>query len=512
VIPVPAHVSTRTYAGWQHEKVHFLLGLSGRRAALVAVAVFLGLQPIASGHLTGALLTWPLALVLAACAYVRVAGRTLDEWTITMGSYSLLTLGRKTTFLSGAFAPGRGTDPPRPDLPGVLAPLRILTAKDGTGSDIAVLHHPHARTYTAVAAVDSAGLGLLDPDRAEAKVQAWGEVLASLCTEDQPLARLQFVSRTVPQSVAALRTWHTDHLDPAAPLASVLTNEALLAGAAPATCRRHTWLAVSLDARRTATAVRASGGGDTGACQVLEQQVRALRPLLAEAGITVTGWLDTPELAEVIRTGFDPHAAAGLDHRRAVALDQSARGQEPAVPAGLDPALAGPAAAHASWSSYRHDSALSVTYAVHTWPISPVYATALAALLADATHRRSFSFLIEPLGPRAAQKAVMIERTKREVGIRLRARTGQAVSATEQVALDRAAAQDSEHAHGSGLARFTGYLTVTVEDPEQLPEACAQAEAGAALVGIELRRMYGAQDTGFAMTLPVGLGLPAKRW
>jgi len=509
---MPAPVPARTYAGWQHEKVHFLLGLSGRRAALLGVAVFLGLQPIASGHLAGAVLTWPLALVLAACAYVRVAGRTLDEWTITVVSYNLLKLHHKNTFLSGAFAPGRGSEPPRLDLPGVLAALRILTATDGTGQNIAVLHHPHARTYTAVAAVDSAGLGLLDPDRAETMVAAWGEVLASLCTEDQPVARVQFASRTVPQTVGALRSWHTDHLDPAAPLASVMVNEVLLAAAAPATCRRQTWLAISLDARRTATAIRAAGGGETGACRVLEQQVRALRPLLAGAGITVTRWLDAPELSEVIRTGFDPHAAAGLDARRAEADDQIAHGAEPTVPAGLDKSLAGPAAAETSWSSYRHDSAISVTYAIQAWPLSPVYATALASMLADATHRRSFSFLIEPLGPRAAQKAVMVERTKREVGIRLRARTGQAVSAAEHVALDRAAAQDTEHAHGSGLARFTGYLTVTVDEPDELSDACAQAEAGAALVGIELRRMYGAQDTGFAMTLPVGLGLPAKRW
>lgn len=503
-------LSARTYCGWQHERVHFLLGLSGRRAALLGVTVFLALQPVASGHLTGVFLAWPVAALLAACVFVRVAGRTLDEWMITVVSFNLLKLGHKTTFLSGAFAPGRGIEPPRLDLPGVLAPLRILTAQDGIGQDIAVLHHPHARTFTAVATIASEGLGLLDPDQAEAMVHAWGEVLASLCTEDQPIARIQFVSRTVPQTAAALRTWHTDHLDPAAPLASVMANEALLSAAAPATCRRETWLTVTLDARRTATAIRAAGGGETGACRVLEQQARALRPLLAGAGITVSHWLDIPELSEVIRTGFDPHAAVILDQRRAV-LSQRAYDEAAQASAGLDPSLAGPAAAHTSWSSYRHDGALSVSYAIHAWPLSPVYATALAALLADATHRRSFSFVIEPLGPRAAQKAVMVERTKREVSIRLRARTGQAVSATEQVALDRAAAQDTEHAHGSGLARFTGYLTVTVDQSDQLAEACAQAEAGAALVGIELRRMFGAQDTGFAMTLPVGLGLPAKR-
>ena len=506
--PVP----TRTYSGWQHEKVHFLLGLSGRRAALVGTAVFLGLQPIASGHPARMLLTFPLALVLATCAYVRVAGRTIDEWIPTVASYTLLKSRHKNTFLSGAFSPARGIEQPRMDLPGVLAPLHVLAAQDAAGRSIAVLHHPHARTYTAVAAVDSAGLGLLDPGRAEVMVSAWSQVLASLCTENQPIARVQFVSRTVPQTAATLRTWHTDHLDPAAPLASVIANEALLAAAAPATCRRDTWLTVSLDAKRAAVAIRTAGGGDTGACRVLEQQVRALRPLLAGADIAVTRWLDIPELSEVIRTGFDPHAAACLDQRRATADGFIARGETPAMPAGLDPSLAGPAAAHASWSSYRHDGAVSVTYAVHAWPISPVYATTLAALLADTTYRRSFSLLIEPLGPRAAQKAVMVERTKREVGIRLRARTGQAVSAFERMALDRAAVQDAEHAHGSGLVRFTGYLTVTVDDAEQAPDACAQAEADAALVGIELRRMHGAQDTGFAMTLPVGLGLPAKRW
>ena len=509
---MPAHSSpARTYAGWQHEKVHFLLGLSGRRAALLGAAVFLGLQPIASGHLAGVFLTWPLAIVLAACAYVRVAGRTLDEWMITVASFNLLKLRHKNMFLSGAFAPGRGTEPARLDLPGVLAPLRILTAEDGGGFEIAVLHHPQARTYTAIAAVDPAGLGLLDADRAEAMVAAWGEVLASLCTENQPIARVQFVSRTVPQTAVGLRSWHTDHLDPAAPLASVMANEMLLAAAVPATCRRRTWVAITLDTRRTATAIRAAGGGESGACRVLEQQARALRPLLAGAGITTRYWLDVRELSEVIRAGFDPHAAVVLDQRRAEATEQVARGEYPSVLPGVDPSLAGPAAAEASWSSYRHESAVSVSYAVHAWPLSPVYATSLAALLADSTHRRSFSFVVEPLGPRAAQKAVMAEKTKREVSLRLRARTGQAASATEQVELGRADAQDLEHAQGSGLARFTGYLTVTVNEPDQLADACAQAEAGAALVGIELRRMYGAQDTGFAMTLPVGLGLPAKR-
>ena len=324
---MPSSSSTRMYSGWQHEKVSFLLGLSGRRAALLGAAVFLGLEPIASGHLAGLVLIGPLAVLLAACAYVRVAGRTLDEWIITMVSFQLLKFGRRTSFLSGAFAPDRGVQAPRLDLPGVLAPLRILTATDGTGAEFAVLHHPQARTFTAIAVVGSEGLGLVEAERAESLVAAWGEVLASLCTENQPVARIQFVSRLVPQTVGALRSWHTEHLDPAAPLASVMANEALLAASAPFTARRHTWVAITLDARKAATAIRASGGGESGACRVLEQQVRALRPLLGGAGITVERWVDTGELSEIIRTGFDPASAALLDQRRADAIEQAGRGQ-----------------------------------------------------------------------------------------------------------------------------------------------------------------------------------------
>ena len=42
---------------------------------------------------------------------------------------------------------------------------------------------------------------------------------------------------------------------------------------------------------------------------------------------------------------------------------------------------------------------------------------------------------------------------------------------------------------------------------------CAALEADAAAARIEVRRMWYAQDLGFAMSaLPVGFGLPRKRW
>jgi len=137
----------------------------------------------------------------------------------------------------------------------------------------------------------------------------------------------------------------------------------------------------------------------------------------------------------------------------------------------------------------------------------------LAPLLADGTARRSFGLVLEPMPPRAAERAVMRERTERDVAVRMRQRTGQVVPEHERAAMAMAASQDAERAAGHGLVRFTGYATVTVTDPDTLEDACAALEADAAAARIDLRRMWLNQDTGFALgALPVGLGLPRRRW
>ena len=182
-------------------------------------------------------------------------------------------------------------------------------------------------------------------------------------------------------------------------------------------------------------------------------------------------------------------------------------------PRASDPGLAGPVAAEASWGSYRHDSGISVSYLIYDWPRGEVYATALFPLLGDGTSRRAVSLYLQPLSPREAERRVLAERTQREVAIRMRQRTGQIVPEHEKAAQRRADAQDAERAAGHGLVRFSGYVSVTVTDDDDLPDALAALEADAAAARIEIRRMWGAQDVGFALAaLPAGLGLPRRRW
>ena len=505
----------RSYFGWQRDKVAFMYGMSGQRFAVLAAAVLLGVWPLTMASMHAAIILWPIAAVLAVLAFLRVGGRTVDEWLTAVVSYAILRVQGQHKFASAAFAPPAkyaAPDAPRPqDLPGVLAPLQILETEMHGGSPLAIAHHRLDRTFTAVCRVRFPGIGLVDTSRREQRVAGWGSLLAGMCTEGAPIVRVQAMQRLLPESGAALRRWHTDHLTPDAPGVSAEITTGLLSTATLATSDREAFLAFTLDGRKAARQIKQAGGGTVGAAAVLTRQLRAISGAVAGADLQIESWLSPRDLAEVIRTAFDPHSSRHLAERRATATGHLATGDE--LEAGVDPAVAGPAAALAEPGAYQHDGARSVTFWVHDWPRNEVFATALAPLLGEGAHRRAFSLHVEPLGPRQAEREVMRERTARTVAVAMRQRTGQIVPEHERQALDRARVQDIERAAGHGLVRFAAYVTVTVTDPDQLEDACAALEADAAAARIELHRMWFTQDVGFAMSaLPLGFGLPKRRW
>jgi hypothetical protein len=539
----------RTYFGWQLERVAFMFGMSGSRVFMVGAAALLAVWPLAIEDLLIGLVTWPIAAIMLTLAFLRVRGRTADEWIIGFVSYRLGKRRDFHKFASGALAPdaspvidtvdlepqpaeeeseleagsvtaqhrhgfSRGRMRKRADLPGVLAPIEILEDEFPDGTPIAIVHHRIDKTYTAIARITYPGLGLVDTDRREQRVAGWGGLLAGLCTEGNPIIRVQAFQRLLPESGAALRRWHLDHADPQAPEVAQAITEGLLSTATLATSSRESFLAFTMDARRAASAIRSAGGGSRAALAVLARHVISLTASIGGADLAVQSWLQPRELAEVVRSAFTPNMARSLAERR----EAADRG---GLPAGIDPVLARPSSAEARPAYYLHDGAASITYWVYDWPRSRTYSTVLAPLLGEGQHRRTFSMHHEPLGPRKAEKEVMKERTARSVAVRMRQRTGQIVPEHEQAALDRAAQQDVERANGHGLVRFTGLITITVTDFDdnsdashrELEDAAAALEADAAAARIEVDRMWNTQDIGFAMSaLPLGYGLPKARW
>jgi len=217
----------RAYGGWQPERVNFLFGLSGRRAAILATAVLALLLPVATTRLREATVAWPPAIALALAATVRFQGRTADEWAAGSLSYLAIRVQGQHRFAGGPYVPGHGTERTDGDaggqlmeLPGILAPLRLLAIPSGRG-DLAVVHHAVDQTYTAVARIRAPGIALADSGRRDQRVDGWGALLAGLCTEGSPVIRIQALQRAVPEPGVLLRQWHHDHAIPVVQLDQV---------------------------------------------------------------------------------------------------------------------------------------------------------------------------------------------------------------------------------------------------------------------------------------------------
>lgn len=163
------------------------------------------------------------------------------------------------------------------------------------------------------------GIGLVDVSRRDARVGGWGALLAGLCTHGNPTTRVQVLIRIGRASGADLRRWHTDHATPGAPEAALEVTAGLLAAAGAASSGRETFLAFTLDARRAASAIKAAGGGSPEPPPSWPASWGGDLLPSGRADLTIEAWLGPRELAEVIRTAYDPRSVRHLSEHRATA-------------------------------------------------------------------------------------------------------------------------------------------------------------------------------------------------
>ncbi|KUF20143.1 SCO6880 family protein [Streptomyces silvensis] len=504
-----SHSEPATFSGWQSERSGFIGNLTGLGFALVAGACVLALVPLYARSWSAAVLTLPMCVFLLTLAYGRVLGLSAVEWIALAVRHQFAVARNRNLFFSGVFAPRKKDGSQPMDLPGPLARLRVLEASDGLGGLLGIVHHPIDNTYTAICRVSAPGLALVDTERQNTRVRSWAAFLRSQCKEDGAVTRLSVHQRSLPDDGTALRSWTERHLSEDAPPAAVAALDELMESAGPVATTRETYLSITLSSSRARLAIKGAGGGQIGACAVLVREIHAMQGALSSAGLQILEWLTPRMVGQVIRTAFDPEAQLTLSARSTASEDPLWKG----APRGVDPSLAGPAAAETSWGVYRHDGAWTVSYQVRGFPQSEVYATFLQPLLRPRPNaRRSLTLLYEPVGPARARQDLAREKTKRQAARQLRAKTGRAESEDERREAMTARAQDVARASGHGVLRFTALLAVTVMDLEQLETACAELQADASAAGLDLRRVWGAQDSAFAMSaLPLGQGLPDRR-
>jgi hypothetical protein len=174
---------------------------------------------------------------------------------------------------------------------------------------------------------------------------------------------------------------------------------------------------------------------------------------------------------------------------------------------GVSPRNAWPMRAEERWGYYRTNDVVHATYWIAEWPRIDVGPDFLAPLLVQTRSQRTVAVTMEPVPPLKAMRAVGFAKTADVADEELRQKLGFLGTAKRRNQADAVARREQELADGHADVRFSGYITVTADNPEALAEACGEVEHAAGQSRLELQRCDGEQEIAFSYTLPLGRGL-----
>jgi hypothetical protein len=342
---------------------------------------------------------------------------------------------------------------------------------------LGVVHDRFADTYTAVLSVRGHSFALLGDRDKERRIASWSSALASMARDRTGVRRIQWLASTIPDD-------GTDVLEDA--------QRRAVAGQAHAASESYDDLlrTIGSGATRHQVLVALQVGGSrrargAAACGRLLREVDALARQLGEADIVVEQALGAPELAASINANF----------QRRRGPDRSSGASFP-----------WPLAVEPEWARVRLDGGWHATYWIAEWPRVDVGPDFLGPLLLGSV-RRTTSVVMEPIAPGRAVRQVETARTAHLADAELRRRGGFLTTARRAREADTVVQRESELAEGHASFRFSGYVTVSAEDAEELETACQATEEAAGQAHLVVRRLYGDQLNAVTLTLPLCRGL-----
>jgi hypothetical protein len=434
-------------------------------------------------------------------SFVPFGGRTLNEWAPVVATFASRKLRGRDHWRSGAAEAGTrflgGDIPVRP--PDTIGRVELL-AFPFRGVELGVLADRSNGTFTAVIQARARSFVLLDPEDKAQRLAGWANVIAGLAREGSPISRLQWLERTVPDDRNALNRYLRDALDPeigldALPLQSYLR---LTQAAGPVTEQHELYIAMQLNAGKAGRAVKQAGGKDTGACMVLARELDTMARRLEQAEVEVLHALGPRRLAATIRLAYDPHARTNLARLAS---------NDPSREDGVSARNAWPQRTQTHWSYYRTNDVVHSTYWIAEWPRIDVGPDFLAPLLVQTRCMRTVSVTMEPVPPMKAMRAVGFAKTADVADEELRQKLGFIGTAKRRNQAEAVARREQELADGHADVRFSGYITVTADDTDELSAASGEVEHAAGQCRLEIQRCDGEQDVAFSYTLPMCRGL-----
>jgi hypothetical protein len=490
--PVTPHVP-RTYGNWRRPAGPGLgaLGALGTGVLLAGLIAVIGTLAVA-GLLPATGVAAGLGLLLAAATVRDRHHRSGLQRVSTRVRWARARRSGATSYRSGPVGrvPGGSFR-----LPGLAAASRTTEYWDADGRPFALIVHPATRHATVVLVTEPEGGSLVDEEQVDLWVARWGAWLATLGHEPGLVAASVTVE-TAPDLGIRVRSEVETRLEERAPelARAMLLEVAHSAAVGSATVTAYVALTFSTAGR---TAGRRRSLDD-----VAREIGTRLPGLAAELQTTGAGSVrpaGAQELAETVLQAYDPLVRPLFDAAHAAGVTPVVRWAD-----------VGPVGAQAGWSWYRHDGSVSVTWSMTAAPRGEVFSSVLAELLAPHPHvdHKRVTLLYRPVEP--ARAARLVEQDKRNATFR--AASSGRPSARVVLEQGAAALAAEEEARGAGLVAFGMLVTATVTEIEALDDPRAAVDLVrtavdnlAATARIQLRPVYGSQDTAFAAALPLGL-------
>lgn len=475
-------VDVRTYGGWRRPVSYGFLNLTLTQSlgSLVGVGIvfLLGLNKGMLWACGGAILLvgWGWVITTKDKHQVNLIDRAEEKIV-----FGLNKAKGNTVFRGGALAPTKKTSQ-RLVLPGILSACKVSEYVDSWNRSFALIEHASG-TGAVVMRLTPAGSNLVDQATVDNQVAYWGQWLGDLSNESG-IAGASITVETLPDLGGRLYSEVTSRRAANCPQVAGKVIEGVL-DESTGSNQVRVWVTLTFN-------LAALGGRKNKeiAGREIASRLPGLTQGLVAAGGGATHLVTVNELARLVRSAYDPDSEELFD--QALAAGQTIN---------LDWDQSGPVFAQADFSSYRHDGAVSRVWTMTCPPRGAVQSAVLSRLLEPNrdVQRKRVTILYQPMD--AAKAPSVVERDLNHAranaaGARPSARSISELAAASEVA--------SEEASGAGLVDFAMIITATTT-PEHLEDTSVTVNALSAASRLLIRPAYGAQDSGFALGLPLGL-------
>ncbi|MBJ2329465.1 hypothetical protein JFX23_06775 [Schaalia cardiffensis] len=482
----------RTYGNWRRPTAAGLgklsfgasMGLLGAMILIVLIYSTLGLRWSVGFGLVSAAAIW--AVSARDRHGISVADRTGERMRFWWASRTKRTIYRSGPLTPTAASTGKCS------LPGIAAASTISEQVDSYDRPYALIRHADGSLAVVIKLAPS-GADLLDVNQVDLQVAYWGQWLADLGGE-LGIVGASVCVETTPDTGKRLEREVRRRVDPAAPELSQQIMREIVVDYRAGSAQVRTWLTLVFEPAKMGSRKRSFDQ----AARDIGTRLPGLTQTLVAAGAGAVHLMTVEEVVRLVRVAYDPACESLFE-------DAAAAGED--VHVSWDDA--GPVSALALWDSYRHDSGVSRSWVVTAPPRGVVQSSILRTILSanSDVDRKRVTILYHPmdagLAPDVVEADVNMARARVETSGRPTARAKSELQAAQQVA--------AEEAGGAGLVDFGIIMTATTSAPEDTDDTSSAMAALAAASRLQVRIAYGAQDSAFALGLPLGLRPPSQQ-